>query len=74
MKEIVMAKGLFSKLSITLNDNTIQQLALIKKKDNPLAQVEADLKATLQKFERVYFELSQPEPKQDQDVVPNNII
>lgn len=54
-KEIVVAQGLFSKLSITLNDETVQKMAFIPKKDNPLASVEFKLKEILNEFETAYF-------------------
>lgn len=43
-KEIVVAQGMFSKLAITLSEDTVQKMALISKKDNPLAAVETRLK------------------------------
>lgn len=67
MKEIVIAEGLFSRLSITLKDETVTKLTFIRKKDNPLASVEADLKKVLDDFERKYFEITHPveEPTHD---------
>jgi|GEM_PF-5322424 len=68
MRKIVVAEGLFSKLAISLNDSTVNKLAVINKEDNPLAKIESDLKKTLQEFERAYFELSQPkEPEHVED-------
>lgn len=55
MKEIIVAQGLFSKLSITLNEETIQKMAFIPKKDNPLASIEMKLKEVLNEFETAYF-------------------
>lgn len=74
MKEIVVVQGLFSKLSIGLNDSTLNKLAVIRKKDNPLAQIEAELKSTLQKFERIYFELNQPEASANNEVTESQDI
>lgn len=57
--KVLMAKGLFSELTISLSSDTITKLATIRKKDNPLAHIEKQLKAVLKDFERAYFELSQ---------------
>lgn len=54
-REVVTAQGLFSKLTITLSDDTIQKMAFIPKKDNPLASVEIKLKEVLNEFETAYF-------------------
>lgn len=64
MKEIVVAEGLFSKIAISLNEDTVNKLAMIRKKDNPLASIEADLKKALDGFERRYFELTHPKPEE----------
>lgn len=60
-KEMIVAKGLFSKLNITLNDGVLDKLIYIKPADNPLKAVEAELKAILIKFERTYFNAIAPE-------------
>lgn len=65
MKEIIVANGLFSKITISLKDETVNKLAFIPKKDNPLASVEADLKKVLDDFERRYFEITHPSPKDE---------
>lgn len=65
-KEIVIAEGLFSKLSITLKDETVQKLAFVRKKDNPLASVEQDLKKVLDDFERRYFQITHPEQQAEE--------
>jgi len=70
-KEIVTAQGLFSKLSITLNDDTIQKLTFIPKKDNPLASIETDMKTILDKFERTYFAITHPEPETNEEDAPD---
>lgn len=54
-RDIIVAEGLFSKLSITLNDETVQKFARIPKNDNPLASVEMKLKEVLNEFETAYF-------------------
>lgn len=56
MREIVVAQGLFSKLTITLKDETVQKMSSIPKKDNPLASVETKLKEILNDFEVAYFD------------------
>lgn len=60
-QEIIVAEGLFSKIAITFKDDTVNKLAFIKKKDNPLASVENDLKKVLDDFERRYFQITHPE-------------
>lgn len=66
MKDIIVAVGLFSRLSISLKDETVQKLALISKKNNPLAQVETDLNRVLDDFERKYFQIVHPDPAPDE--------
>lgn len=58
--EIVVAQGLFSKLTITLKDDTVQKLAFIPKKDNPLAHIEYKMKELLNEFEQTYFDYTHP--------------
>lgn len=55
MKEIIVAKGIFSKLTIQLQDGVDNQLALITKEANPLASVEEKLKSIIDEFEEAYF-------------------
>ena len=57
-KEIIIAEGLFSRLTISLSETTIQTLPLIDSAENPLASVEADLKRVLHDFETRYFGLT----------------
>lgn len=68
-KEIVTAQGLFSKLAITLNDETIQKLAFIPKKDNPLATIEIEMKELLNKFEVAYFDYTHTRVTEPKDGV-----
>ena len=56
MKDILIAKGIFSKLVISLNDEVDNRLMYLDAANNPLAQVKDELTATLKKFEQVYFE------------------
>lgn len=55
MNDIIIAKGLFSKVVITLNDDVHSRL-VFKKKDNPLASVEQKAQKLLDEFETKYFE------------------
>lgn len=63
---IIVAKGLFSNISIQLSDSTLNKLAVTKKEDNPLALIESDLKDVLDRFERKYFELTHPPESEQQ--------
>lgn len=54
-QEIIVKQGTFSKLTITLNDDVINKLALIKQDNNPLAKVEIKLNKILIEFEKAYF-------------------
>lgn len=64
-KEIIVAEGIFSKLSIQLKMETTQNLILTENKHNPLASVEKDLKKVLNDFEHRYFEMVYPGENHD---------
>lgn len=53
-REIVVVEGVFSKLSITLSDSVISELAMIQPEDNPVVKATARLKRALKQFERDY--------------------
>lgn len=55
-KEILVAEGIFSKLSISLQDGVRDKLAMIPHEDNPLATIEDELKTIIGKFEESYFQ------------------
>jgi hypothetical protein len=59
-KEIIVVKGSFSNLSISLNDGMINNLAVITPDDNPLAKAETKMKAALKQFEKDYFNATKP--------------
>jgi hypothetical protein len=59
-KEVLIAKGSFSKLSITIPDDMLSNLAVIEQESNPLAKVERKLKTTLREFETAYFKATRP--------------
>jgi len=54
-RDVLVTEGAFSKLTITLNDDMMNRLALMERKDNPLAKVEQKLKKVLYQFEKEYF-------------------
>lgn len=54
-REVIITQGTFSRLTIQLNQDMINKLALIKTEENPLARVEAKLKKAHQDFEKAYF-------------------
>lgn len=53
--DIMVAEGAFSKLTITLNSDMTNKLAVINTEYNPLARVDKKLKKVLADFEKAYF-------------------
>lgn len=61
-KQIIISRGIFSTLTISLNSDVADKLAMIPTEENPLASVKEELDTIISKFERAYFEAAQPSP------------
>lgn len=57
-REIIVAKGVFSKLKITLDEQTNHNLGMITPENNPLAKIQDKLETLLTEFEDEYFRLN----------------
>ena len=60
MSEVIVTKGAFSNLTISLSKDITDKLAVTEPADNPLAKVQAKLVKVHRQFEKEYFKLASP--------------